>query len=83
MRLLNRRDAVNENLATKAEMWTWYFWKKGMLKRNFMNMLGGKWKAFFLKKFAAKTWGKRRELPAMAPKSFNEQWRELHKNDNA
>ncbi|MCO4293604.1 LutB/LldF family L-lactate oxidation iron-sulfur protein [Solitalea sp. MAHUQ-68] len=81
MLLLNRRDAVNENLAPKSEMWTWYFWKKGMMKRSFMNMLGGKWKSFFLKKFASKTWGKRRELPALAPKSFNEQWRELHKNN--
>ncbi|UKJ07281.1 LutB/LldF family L-lactate oxidation iron-sulfur protein [Solitalea lacus] len=80
MLLLNRRDAVNENLAPKSEMWTWYFWKKGMLKRNLMNMLGGRWKSFFLKRFAGNTWGKRRELPPIAHKSFNEQWREMHKN---
>ncbi|SMO37173.1 LutB/LldF family L-lactate oxidation iron-sulfur protein [Solitalea koreensis] len=74
MLLLNRRDAVNESLATKSEMWGWYFWKKGMLKRNMMNMVGGKWKTFFLKKVFGRSWGRRRDLPDIATKSFSEQW---------
>lgn len=78
MLLLNRRDAVDEDLVAKTEMWGWYFWKNGMLSRKLMNGISGKWKAWFLKTFFRRAWGKRRELPPIAPKSFNEIWKENH-----
>lgn len=82
MLLLNRRDAVNENLAPRAEMWGWYFWKKGMLKRKWMNSISGKLKNRLMKTFFRKAWGKRRTLPEVPPKSFNEIWQDQHQNKN-
>ena len=78
MLLLNRRDAVDDDLVAKTEMWGWYFWKNGMLSRKLMNGINGKWKSWFLKTFFRRAWGKRRELPPIAPKSFNEIWKENH-----
>ena len=39
-------------------------------------MLSGKTKNKALKKFFAASWGPRRELPEVAPKSFKELWDE-------
>ncbi|WP_423147412.1 LutB/LldF family L-lactate oxidation iron-sulfur protein [Rubrolithibacter danxiaensis] len=80
MLLLNRRDAVQEGLVPKMEQWGWNSWKKGMLKRSWMDMVGGKWKNFFLKRFFKKSWGKYREMPEVAQKSFSRQWQEQHNN---
>jgi L-lactate dehydrogenase complex protein LldF len=72
--LLNRRDAVNEQLVATSEKWGWAAWKKGMLNRKLMDFLSGKSKNFLLKALFKKTWGHRREMPAVAPKSFSQQW---------
>lgn len=74
--LYNRRDSIKEGLATKTENVTWYFWKSAMLKRSKMESGGAKVKNFMLKQFFKKAWGERRELPVIAPKSFNQIWRE-------
>jgi len=76
MLLLNRRDAVNEGLATSAEKWGWKMWKKGMLKRKTEDFFGGKMKNFFLRTFFKKTWGHYKEMPNVAEKSFAKQWEE-------
>jgi L-lactate dehydrogenase complex protein LldF len=73
--LANRRDAVSEK-SSKTENVTWFFWKGAMLKRSKMEKGGAKVKNFMLKQFFKKTWGDRRELPVVAPKSFNQIWRE-------
>jgi L-lactate dehydrogenase complex protein LldF len=73
--LSNRRDAV-EDKPTKTENMIWFFWKGAMLKRSKMEKGGAKVKNFMLKQFFKKTWGDRRELPIVAPKSFNQIWRE-------
>ncbi|MEO5911344.1 MAG: LutB/LldF family L-lactate oxidation iron-sulfur protein [Pelobium sp.] len=78
MLLFNRRDAVEQKLTTSAEGWGWYFWKKGMLKRSLMDRFGGKFKNSILKKFFNKTWGEKRVLPDVAPKSFSKTWKENH-----
>ncbi|MBL0064732.1 MAG: iron-sulfur cluster-binding protein [Bacteroidetes bacterium] len=77
--LYNRRDAVDQNLNPGSERWIFSFWKKAMLNRTLLNMGGSRVKNFVLKNFFRKAWGDRRELPKMAPKSFNEIWREMHK----
>ncbi|MGL5890703.1 MAG: LUD domain-containing protein, partial [Bacteroidia bacterium] len=74
--LYNRRDANQQGFATKTENVTWFFWKGAMLKRSKMEKGGAKLKNFMLRQFFRKTWGTRRELPAVAPKSFNQIWRE-------
>ncbi len=73
--LTNRRDAVTEK-STKTENVIWFFWKGAMLKRSKMEKGGAKVKNFMLKQFFKKTWGDRRELPLVAPKSFNQIWKE-------
>ncbi|MCU0431897.1 MAG: lactate utilization protein [Bacteroidia bacterium] len=74
--LYNRRDANQQGMATKTENVMWFFWKGAMLKRSKMEKGGSKLKNFMLRQFFRKQWGNRRELPAVAPKSFNQIWRE-------
>jgi L-lactate dehydrogenase complex protein LldF len=74
--LLNRSDAVQKGHTTKTENWVWFFWKGAMLKRSKMDKGGPKLKNFMLKQFFKKQWGDRRDLPQVAPKSFNQMWRE-------
>ncbi|HEY6161661.1 MAG TPA: lactate utilization protein B [Bacteroidia bacterium] len=74
--LYNRRDAVEQKTTNKSENWTWYFWKTAMLKRGTMEKGGAKLKNFMLRQFFRKAWGERREMPTVAPKSFNQMWRE-------
>jgi len=76
MLLLNRRDAVNEHLVTAKEKWGWAAWKKGMLKRKWMDYFSGKTKNFLMRKFFKKTWGHFREMPKVAEKSFSERFKE-------
>lgn len=80
MLLLNRRDAVAEGYKTKTEGLGWLAWKKGMKKRAWMDMMGGKWKNFLLKKFFKKAWGKDRDLPQVADQSFSRQWKDKNRN---
>jgi L-lactate dehydrogenase complex protein LldF len=80
MLLLNRRDAAVDHVNTKTEEIGWSLWKKGMQKRSLMDMVSGKMKNFFLKKFFKKSWGKYRSMPEIAPKSFAKQWEERNKN---
>jgi L-lactate dehydrogenase complex protein LldF len=76
--LLNRRDSVQQGLNTKSEKWTFSVWKKAMLSRKLMNKGGAKAKNFMLQNFFKKSWGSRRKLPEVAPRSFNEWWKEKH-----
>jgi L-lactate dehydrogenase complex protein LldF len=78
MLLLNRRDAVNENLVTNKERWGWAIWKKGMLKRKLTDFFGGNMKNFLLKTFFKRTWGHLRDMPHVADKSFSKQWQEMN-----
>jgi L-lactate dehydrogenase complex protein LldF len=75
--LYNRRDFVKEKLSSTAENLMWTFWKKAMLKRRTMDKGGAKLKNFMLSQFFKKQWGTRRELPKVAPKSFNQLWKEI------
>jgi L-lactate dehydrogenase complex protein LldF len=74
--LYNRKDVVTKGLNSKTESWSMYFWKSAMLKRSKMEKGGASVKNFMLKQFFRKAWGERRELPKVAPKSFNQLWLE-------
>lgn len=76
MLLLNRRDAVKDQIYTKKEEWGWAIWKKGMLSRKLMDFFSGRTKNFFLRTFFRKTWGHLREMPRVADKSFSKTWTE-------
>lgn len=77
--LYNRKESVDENLSKKSESWIWFFWRSAMLNRNLMEKGGARAKNFMLKTFFKKTWGERRTMPEVAPKSFNQQWKEMHR----
>ncbi len=74
--LANRRDTIKKGFSTKTENWMWFFWKGAMLKRSKMDKGGAKLKNFMLKQFFKKQWGERRELPQVAPRSFNQIWKD-------
>jgi L-lactate dehydrogenase complex protein LldF len=78
MLLLNRRDAVKEQLVTKEEKWGWTAWKKAMLSRKLTDFFSGKTKNFLMNLFFKKSWGKYRRMPDVAGKSFARQWKEQH-----
>lgn len=79
MLLLNRRDAADRKLNTKTENIGWYFWKKGMLNRSWMDMFGGNFKNVLLRKFFKKTWGDHRTLPSVSAESFSQQYQKENK----
>ena len=83
MLLLNRRDAVSNNLVARKERWGWALWKKSMLSRKLEDFFSGKTKNFLLKKLFKKTWGRYRQMPNVADKSFTRQWQEKHQGDAA
>ena len=74
--LNNRKEFVDQEYGGSKEMWTWFFWKKGMSSRRLMNFGGAKLKNFGLKKFFKSAWGNRRALPEVAPKSFGAMFKE-------
>lgn len=74
--LYNRKGAVKGGYSDKTEKWSMFFWKKAMLSRKIMEKGGASIKNFMIKQFFKKTWGERRELPEIAPKSFNQWWKE-------
>lgn len=76
MLLLNRRDSVQQGLSPQSERLGWKGWKMGMMKRSMMDMFAASFKNLFLKLFFKKSWGKHRELPKVAKKSFSKQWQE-------
>ncbi len=83
MLLLNRRDAAANHNNTKVEEIGWKLWKISMLKRSRMDVISGKIKKFLLKTLFVKIWGKYRNMPVIAEKSFSKQWQEKdkeHKN---
>ena len=82
MLLLNRRDAATQNINSSTEKIGWNLWKRAMLKRSLMDFFGGKAKNFLLRTFFKKSWGKYRDMPEIAEKSFSKQWEEYQKNNN-
>lgn len=82
MLLLNRRDAVKQEMVTKKEQWGWALFRKAMLKRSWVDMIKGKFKNTLLKTFFKKSFGAYRELPKVADQSFTELWKKRH-NENS
>lgn len=76
MLLLNRRDAVKENIVSLPEKWGWAIGKRGLMSRKLMDFFGGKTKNTLMGWLFTKTWAKRRNLPHVAEKSFSQQWKE-------
>jgi L-lactate dehydrogenase complex protein LldF len=77
--LRNRRDSVDQKLTTQRERLSMYFFKTAVMSRKTMERGGAGLKNFFISAFFKGAWGDRRDLPKMAPKSFNKQWQDRYK----
>ncbi|MBJ6117805.1 iron-sulfur cluster-binding protein [Pontibacter sp. BT310] len=74
--LLNRKQSVDMGLADKQEKTAFKFWLKAMKSRKLMNMAPSGIKNYVVKYILKDTWSKRREPMKIAPKSFNQLWKE-------
>jgi len=74
--LYNRSDSVKEGYTRRMDRIIFKGYKIAMLHRNMLDMVSGKTKNKFMKRFVAKVWGPRRTLPEMAEKSFKQLWDE-------
>jgi len=77
--LKNREMNVELRLSTKNEKRAMKAFKWIMSKRSRLDKVKPKWKKLGLNYFFKKSWGKRRELPKIAPKSFAQLWEEKNK----
>lgn len=76
--LVNRNYAVKNGYSTFIEKRAVKMSTKVFNSRKKMEMISGLSKNSLAKKIAAKPWGKNRELPDVAEKSFNQLWKEKH-----
>lgn len=77
--LLNRKESYDKKLVAQSDKIAFQMWKKGMLSRSTMNFMGATMKNLSLNTFFKSAWGKRRTMPKVAPKSFNELWKARRK----
>jgi L-lactate dehydrogenase complex protein LldF len=76
--LLNRNQSIKEGLSATSEKFGYKIWKKIILRRSLMDLPGSGLKNFILKILFKKIWGKHRETPKLAPRSFNQLWSDKH-----
>lgn len=74
--LQNRHQSVEEGYNLKSEALGFKIWKMAMKNRSMMNMGSAKIKNGVIKMLFKETWGKRRNAPNLAPRSFNQLWRD-------
>ncbi|MBT3173669.1 MAG: lactate utilization protein [Lentimicrobiaceae bacterium] len=79
--LVNRNDAVKKGFYTFFEKQTINISTQALKSRRMLDLLSGKTKNKVLNMAVSKTWGPRRDMPEIAPKSFNQLWKE--KNNGA
>ncbi|MBC7487702.1 MAG: iron-sulfur cluster-binding protein [Cytophagaceae bacterium] len=77
--LLNRKQSVKEGLSPKWEVRGFKLFTMAMKNRVWMNFGGSSLKNIALSFLFKNSWGKHRAMPELAPKSFNEQWKERKK----
>ena len=77
--LLNRNHAVKKGYYTFFEKQTNNVSSKVLGSRKLLDLFSGNTKNKLMKLTVAKTWGPRRDLPELAPKSFNQLWKEREK----
>jgi L-lactate dehydrogenase complex protein LldF len=74
--LLNRNQSVTEGLAPKSERFGFRLWMKAMKNRKLLNLPGSGLKNFMVSFIFKNSWSKRREDIHVAPKSFQQLWKE-------
>lgn len=76
--LYNRNEAVEKGYTTFSERTGWRIWRRTVLNRKKMESPSPAVKNFFLNMLFKNSWGKRREMLKIAPKSFYKLWMEKH-----
>lgn len=74
--LLNRKQSVDEGCAPKMERLGFTLWKWVMKSRFLMDVAGGGLKNKLFSYLFSKSWGKRRTMIKLAPKSFQQMWKQ-------
>ncbi len=74
--IANRRDMVDDGDTSISERLVWQIWKRSMLDRKTMNRGNATIKNIGFRWFMGNTWGKRRALPRLPKKSFNQLWQQ-------
>lgn len=74
--LYNRNEAVEKGYSTLTERTVWKLWRRSMMSRKTMEKPAPSIKNMALKMLFKNSWGKRREMFTIAPKSFNKMWAE-------
>jgi L-lactate dehydrogenase complex protein LldF len=77
--LENRHESVEQGLTGFSEKMSWKLWKMASLKRGLMNMGNGDIKTRVVNNLF-KGWAKHRSSLDFSKKTFNEMWKEKHKN---
>jgi L-lactate dehydrogenase complex protein LldF len=77
----NRSESVQEGYGTLAERMAWRMWKQASLSRTVMNVASGRIKNWTVNRLFT-GWKKHRADLHFAPKTFNQQWRELKADGN-
>ena len=75
----NRIEAVEKGYSRFAERMAWKIWKQAMLRRKLMNAGNSKIKSWVVNKLL-KGWKDSRGKLEFPQKSFNQLWKEKHKN---
>ena len=73
--LVNRKISIDKKMYTGGEKFVMKNLRRVLLRRRLMNMNGGIKNALFRNFFTA-SWGPRRALPELQPKTFNKMWKE-------
>jgi len=80
--LHNRKTAVDEKLSTITERVAWRLWRMASLNRNLLNVGNGKLKNMVVNSLFT-SWNKHRSPLHFSNKTFNQQWQERKKLENA
>jgi len=74
--LYNRDDSVKKKIYGLTDKTVMFGWKKIMLNRWIIDKPGYKMKNAVIRMFFSHSWGSRRNVPVIKPKSFNQMWKE-------
>ena len=72
----HQRVKYAQKNTTLNEERVWAIWQRAMLSRNLLNLAPASMKNYMLQRFFKTSWGARRELPTIAPSSFNKLWKQ-------
>lgn len=78
--LLNRNEAVKQNLEPEMEKRTFWGWTLAMKSRWMVDVVPAPLKNWVFKFAFASSWGKRRDNVRLAPKTFKQLWKEKQKS---